>query len=155
MSSAAYHGWTHRSKSSGGTDPVPLPGFYAIKVFADRGALDGNLPITSIVVSTGDGKFVWEIPTDLDHAKLTFVRAFVSVAGSSNLIVQLHNITQAVDMLSTRVQIDAGDLSSRTSATPVVINTANSTVADGDQIRVDVDADGGDAEGLGVMVGFE
>jgi len=156
MSLPAMHGWTHRPKSRGGTDPIVLPGYYAIKVFADRGALDGALPDSAIIVSAGDGKFIWEIPAPLDGFHLTYVRIFVSVAGSANLIVQLHNITQAVDMLSTRAQIDTGDLSSKTSATPPVINVANSQVADGDQIRVDVDSDGGgDAEGLGVVAGFE
>lgn len=156
MSLPAMHGWTHRPKSQGGTDPIVLPGYYAIKIFADRGALDGNLPDSAVIVSAGDGKFVWEIPAPLDRTNLAYVRIFVSAAGSANLIVQLHNITQAVDMLSTRVQIDAGDLSSKTSATPVVINAANALVNDGDQIRVDVDsAGGGDAEGLGIIAGFE
>jgi len=156
MTLPSMHGWTHRPKSRGGTDPVFLPGYYSIKVFADRGALDGNLSDTAIVVSTGDGKFIWEIPTQLDGTRLSFVRIFVSLAGSDDLLVQLHNITQAVDMLTTRAKIDAGDLSSKTSVTPVVIDATNDLVADGDQIRIDVDSDGGgDAEGLGVIAGFE
>jgi len=156
MTLPAMHGWTHRPKSRGGTDPVFLPGYYEIKVFADRGALDGNLPDSAIIVSVGDGKFIWEIPTQLDGTKLSYVRIFLSVAGSGDVLVQLHNITQAVDMLTTRAKIDAGDLSSLTSATPVVISTTNDLVADGDQIRVDVDsAGGGDAEGLGLVAGFE
>lgn len=156
MSLPSMHGWTHRSKAAGGTDPLFLPGYYNIKVFADRGALDGNLPDSAVIVSTGDGKFVFEIPAQLDRTRLTYVRIYVSTVGSAALIVQLHNITQAVDMLTTRAQIDTGDLSSKTSATPVVINAANSLVNDGDQIRVDVDsAGGGVAEGLGLVAGFE
>ena len=84
-----------------------------------------------------------------------YVRAFVSTVGGGDIVVQVRNVTQAHDFLTTRVTIDSGDFTSLTSGTPAAINMANAVVADGDLIAIDVDDDGGgDAEGLGVNVGF-
>jgi hypothetical protein len=140
----ADHGWRH---GPGGTDPTPGPtpvGRYEIKVFAD-----------DTVVTTGAGKFVFEIPPDLDGTNLTFVRAFVTTVSSSGLpTVQIRNVTQAADMLTTKVTIDASEKSSRTATTAAVIDTANDDAADGDQIAVDVDVAGTGAKGLGVILEF-
>jgi hypothetical protein len=125
-----------------------------IKLFADPNACDGNLDESVRVVVAGDGKWVFEIDRDEDEYKLFYVRAFVSLAGSGTISVQLHNITQGVDMLSTKVTIDSGELSSKTAAVPYVVNDATSQVLDGDQIRLDVDDAGAGAEGLGVNIGF-
>ena len=73
------------------TRSLPL-GYYEIKVFADRNALDGNLPDEAIVVSTGDGKFILAIPEDLHGTELVHAAAFVSVAGE--VTVQIRNVTQ-------------------------------------------------------------
>jgi len=163
MNKAEKPGKHGRDHDLGGEDPAPHRTYRNIKVFADRNALDGNLPDEAIVVSTGDGKFIFEIDEDEgweilrsvdDKLELVYVRIYVSVAGGGTLIVQLRNITKAVDMLSTRVQIDAGEKSSKTSSVPYVINPSNREVDDGDQIAVDVDSDGSGAEGLGVNVGF-
>lgn len=145
------HAWTHRPKNQGGTDPQPPRGHFEIKVFADRDALDGNLPDSSIVVSTGDAKFVFWIPDDLDNTELVGAAAGVSVAGT--VTVQIRNVTQAFDFLSTKITIDSGEYTSYTAAIPPVI-TANQPVAKGDRIAIDVDAAGGTAEGLGVLLEF-
>lgn len=150
-----HHGWTHRREARGGTDPVPRESYRNIKVFADPEACDGLLPDSVRIVTTGDGKFIFQIDADEDGFELFYVRAFVSVVGSATLTVQLRNITQAQDMLSTPLTIDAGEFSSLTAATPAVINTANAQVADGDLIAIDVDTNGGgSAEGLGVNLGL-
>lgn len=151
MPDVVKHGWTHRPRLEGGTDPLPPRGVYEIKVFADRDSLDGNLDDTAIVVSTGDGKFVFWIPEDLDHTELVHVAAGVSVAGA--VTVQIRNITQAFDFLSTKVTIDSAEFTSYTAATPPVI-TASQPVAKGDRIAIDVDAADGTAEGLGVILEF-
>lgn len=127
--------------SAGGGGPL---GRYEIKVVAD-----------DTTVTTGDGKFVFEIPADLDGTNLTLVRAFVTTASTSGLpTVQIRNVTQAADMLTTRVTIDASEKSSKTAATAAVIDTGNDDVADGDQIAIDVDVAGTGAKGLGVILEF-
>ncbi len=49
-------------------------------------------------------------------------------------------MTQAADMLTTKLTIDSGETDTSTAATAAVIDTANDDVATGDQIRIDVDA---------------
>jgi hypothetical protein len=107
-------------------------------------------------VLAGDGAFIMGVSQDMDGAVLTDVEAYVTTASSSGIVqCQLRNITQAVDMLSTRVQVDANELSSKDAATQPVINVANATVAWADQIAVDVDAGGTGAAGLGIILTFE
>lgn len=152
MPDVVKHGWTHRRRQQGGSDPLPPLGHYEIKVFADREALDGALPDSAIIVSTGDAKFVFVIPDDLDGTSLVHAAAFVSLAGA--VTVQIRNITQTYDFLTTKVTIDSGEYSSYTAATPPVIDTPHDPVAKGDRIGVDVDAADGTAEGLGVILVF-
>lgn len=115
-----------------------------IKVFDD-----------STAASTGDGKFIFFIPPEYDRLVLRKVYAYVTGASSSGaLTIQIRNVTDSVDMLSTALTIDASELSSLTAATAAVINLANATVEDGDQIAIDVDGAGTSAEGLGVVLTF-
>lgn len=146
-----FHAWTHRPKKLGGTDPLPPRGYFEIKVFADTNALDGNLPDTARIVSTGDGKFVFVIPEDLDQTELVHAAAFVSVAGA--VTVQIRNVTAAYDFLTTAITIDSGEYTSYTAATPPVIDTTK-IVDVGDRISIDVDAADGTAEGLGIILQF-
>lgn len=106
-------------------------------------------------VTTGDGKIIFEIGPDLDGTNLVFVRAFVTTVSSSGTpTVQIRNVTQAADMLSTPITINVSQKSSRTASIAAVIDTANDDVADGDQIAVDVDVAGTGARGLGVILRF-
>ena len=61
-----------------------------------------------------------------------------------------------VDVLSTVVTVDTGEVSSDDAATPYVINTANDDLAAGDVLRIDVDAvhSGTAAQGMAVIVGI-
>jgi hypothetical protein len=68
--------------------------------------------------------------------------------------VQIRNVTDAVDVLSTAITIDQSEFTSYTAATPPVINTANDDVATGDIIAVDVDGAGVSAAGLSVHLTF-
>ena len=91
-------------------------------------------------VSTWDGKAYITIPTSLNGMDLVWVHAEVLTAGTTwTTDIQIHNVTQAVDMLSTKITIDSGETWSDTAATPAVIDTANDDVASYDVIRVDVD----------------
>jgi len=147
----AYHGWTHRRKALGGTDPRPHEGFLNIKVFGDRDQ--------DPVVDTGDGAFYFAIQDDLDKLVLRRAEAFVStVSSGGDIIVQFHNMVAAVDMLSNRVTIDSGDFTSYTSVSPSQVDETgappNNEVSTGDLIRIDVDSAGTAAKGLGVLLWF-
>lgn len=130
-------------------------GFYQIKVFAD-----------DETVEVGDNAFVFAIPYDLDRSKLLYVNAYITTVSSSGLVtVQIRNKTQAFDMLTTPVTIDAGELDAENAATPWVIDAqyedeypwpdSDNTVFYRQQIAIDVDTAGTGAMGLGVMLGFD
>jgi hypothetical protein len=150
MADVVKHGWTHRRRIRGGSDEIPLEVWRDIAVFAPRNALDGNLPDSAIVVSTGDGK-AWFFVTEAEDGHIVVgVEAGVSEAGAVE--VQLRNETQTTDLLATAVTIDSGDNTSHTAAVPVVIDDTV-ILATGDLIFVDVDDADGTAEGLIVTVG--
>lgn len=115
-----------------------------IKVFDDATA-----------ATTGDGKFIFFIPEWWNGLALVDCDAYVTGASSSGaLTIQIRNITDSVDLLSTAITIDASELSSLTAATASVINRANANISSGDQIAIDVDGAGTSAEGLGVVLLF-
>ena len=148
----AYHGTTHRPHFLGGSDPLLPLGYYEIKVFADRNALDGNLPDEAIIVSAGDSKFVIAIPADLHQTELVHAAAFVSEAGE--VTVQIRNVTQAFDFLTTPITIDAGEFTSYAAGTTPPVIDDDLPVDQGDLVAIDVDAADGTAEGLGVILQF-
>ena len=92
-------------------------------------------------VATGDGQGYIRIPVELNGWNLVWVACAVITAGTTGTTdVQIHNVTQAADTLSTKLTIDTTETDSSTAATPAVIDTANDDVATADQIRIDVDA---------------
>lgn len=120
------------------------PKQFDIKVVADNSTF-----------ATGDGKFIFAIPSDLNNTELQSAEAYVTTVSSSGLpTVQIRNVTGAVDMLSTRITIDVSEFTSYTAAAPSVVNAANAEVATGDLIAVDVDVAGTGAKGLGVILTF-
>lgn len=123
---------------------VNPPRIIECKVIADNATL-----------ATGDGQIIVMIPSELNGYNLTAVAAFVTTVSSSGTpTIQLRNVTDAVDMLSTRITIDANENTSYTAATPPVIDGAHDDVATGDLIAVDVDVAGTGAKGLGVSMTF-
>jgi hypothetical protein len=106
-------------------------------------------------VTSGDGKWYFQCSRDMDGMELGDVELSVSTVSSSGIVqVQVHNLTQAVDMLSTRVQVDQGEFHSKDAGTQPVIDTSNDDVAHGDIIRLDVDAAGTNARGLEIVLKF-
>ena len=72
---------------------------------------------------------------------LVAVAAAVNASGTTGTTdIQVHNVTDANDMLSTVMTIDSGETDTSTAATAAVINASNDDVATGDIIRIDVDA---------------
>lgn len=118
---------------------------YEIKVFGDRAE--------DPVVSTGDSLFVWAVPTQLDGWFLETVMTFVStVSSGGDITVQIRNVTQAQDMLSTLCTIDAGEFTSCTADVPPVVDVTTNQVTACDLLAIDVDSAGTAAKGLGVVI---
>jgi hypothetical protein len=107
-------------------------------------------------ITTGDGKAYFAIPPELNGYNLVDADAVVTTASSSGLpTIQVHNVTDAVDMLSTRITIDASEFTSYTAVTAPVINTSNDDVATGDRLRIDIDVAGTGTKGLIVLLSFQ
>lgn len=116
-----------------------------IKVFDD-----------ATTVTTGDSKFVFCVPTELNGYNLVDADSFCSTVSSSGTpTVQVRNVTDAQDMLSTAITIDASEYTSYTAVTPPVINASYDDVATGDLIAIDVDVAGTGTKGLGVILTFQ
>lgn len=92
-------------------------------------------------MATGDGWSKIVLPSYYNGMNLVDVMATVDTAGTTGTaLIQVHNVTQAADMLTTRINIDSGGTSSKAASTQAVIDTGNDDVATGDVIRIDVDA---------------
>jgi len=106
--------------------------------------------------ATGDGQFYAHIPPQMDGYNLTYVHAEVITAGTTGTTdIQIHNVDNALDMLSTKLTIDTTETGSDTAATAAVINTSNDHVNTNDVIRLDIDAvSTTPAKGLLVTLGF-
>jgi hypothetical protein len=126
------------------------PPTYHIKVFPDTRP-----------VATGDEKFVFMVSRDMGGYTpdlgepypsfyLYDAEAYVSTTGANT--IQIRNVTQSNDMLSTPLTIDSGEFTTRTATTQRVIDPGDSVVDWGDLISIDVDVAGG--YGLGVILVF-
>jgi hypothetical protein len=90
--------------------------------------------------ATGDGKFYFRVPASMNGMNLITVHAEVITAGTTGTMdIQIHNLTQAADMLSTVLTIDTTETGSDTAATPAVIDATEDDIATNDVLRVDVD----------------
>jgi hypothetical protein len=107
-------------------------------------------------VATGDGQAYFHIPPAINGMDLVYAHAEVITAGTTGTTdIQIHNVTDAVDVLSTKLTIDSAETGSDT-ATPYVINTSNDGAATNDLWRIDVDAVSTTApKGLIVTLGFQ
>jgi len=108
-------------------------------------------------VATGDGKFYAHVLPAFNGMNLVYCHAEVITAGTTNTLdIQIHNLTQTADMLSTLLTVDSGETGSDEADVPYVIDTGNDDVATNDVLRVDVDAvHTTAAKGLIVTLGFQ
>jgi len=121
----------------------------AVSPDALAGSVFGKKTVSVVVFdaistcTTGDaagGVFV-RIPSACNGMNLVEVAACVYTAGTTGTMdIQIHNITDTTDMLSTKITIDSAETDSSTAATPAVINAALDDVVTGDKLRIDVDA---------------
>lgn len=160
------------------SDWVPLPVFTAASnaettagALATKGVTPSSLAhsdfgkqIVSIqvtdpngtAITTGDGKAYFRVPSALNGMNLVAVAAAVTTASSSGVpTVQIANVTDAVDMLSTKLTIDASETDSSTATTAAVIDTTRDDVATGDLLRIDIDVAGTGTKGLIVEMQFQ
>ena len=109
-----------------------------ISVFVER-TLIIKCVNDSIAPTTGNGIAHITIPSSLNNKRLKSTEAHVYTAGTGGSItnVQIHNLTDAVDILSTPITIDLNEKDSSTAATPNVVG-ANNLVSTADVLRVDV-----------------
>jgi len=107
----------------------------------------------------GDGITSVTIPSTFDTLRLNDIGAHVYTAGTgATTDIQLHNVTTGLDVLSTKLTIDAGEVDSSTAATPAVINTSGNTnkVYTATVLRIDIDqiASSDQAKGLEIRMEF-
>ena len=101
-----------------------------------------------VVLTTGDGKFFFPVPEELDNTQIIAAHAAVSTVSSSGTpTIQIRNVTDSVDVLTTRITIDASEFTSYTAEIPPVISFANAQLAKADIIAIDVDVAGTGAKG--------
>jgi hypothetical protein len=106
-------------------------------------------------LTTGDGKMYFTVPVELNGKNIVSVGAHVYTVSSSGLpTIQIHNLTDTVDILSTLITIDVNEKDSSTAAA-AVIDAAHDDVATADELRIDVDVAGTGTKGLEVRMGFQ
>lgn len=102
-------------------------------------------------LAVGDGFMYWTVPDNLNNYTIVKAAAAVYTASSSGLpTVQIQKAN--VDVLSTKITIDANETSSYTAATQPVIDNAQKTLTTGQVIRIDVDVAGTGTKGLDVIL---
>lgn len=111
---------------------------------------------TEVSTGNGAGDVFVRIPSVMNGWNLVDVEAQNQTAatgtGTQTTDIQIYNVTQAADMLSTKLTIDEDETDSSTAAAAAVIDTNNDDVATGDQIRIDVDAVPSTTGGNGLYV---
>lgn len=108
-------------------------------------------------LTTGDGKAFFTVPPQLNSLTLRSVYGALSTASTSGVInVQLANVTDGYDFLTTKLTFDVNETTTGTASVPCVIDTSagRNVVVAGDLIRLDVDAAGTNARNLQVTLGF-
>lgn len=111
---------------------------------------------TALAVKDGVGDFQIVIPSEMNGWNLVGAHAAVfTVSSSGTPTIQIANVTDSVDMLSTRITIDASEYTSYTAATAPVIDTTKDDVATGDRLRIDCDVAGTGTKGLVAILVFQ
>jgi len=123
------------------------------------GSVHGEKVIQMVVVdfttalTTGNGKFYFHVPSTLNGFDIVDVHAeVISAPAGSTIIIDLYNVTQSGDILSTNLTIDASETGSDTAAAAAVIDTGQDDLQTNDVIRVDIDQIGSSTAGSGLLV---
>lgn len=105
-----------------------------------------------VIVFGGDGIFYVAVSEEVGALNLIEVAGWVSSAPTSTMLIQIRNTTVPIDMLSTRINIDAGEFHSKDAAVQPVVGPG--AVNYGDILRIDIDAPSTSARGLGIDLVF-
>lgn len=97
-------------------------------------------------LTTGAAKITFRMPFAMT---LSSIRGSLGAASSSGVVTVDVNVNGS-SILSTKLTIDASEKTSLTAATPAVISSAS--IADDDEVTIDIDAAGTDAKGLKVTL---
>lgn len=136
--------------------PDSLAGSYAGSKELVVNVLERNYTVT-----TGDRKACVTVPSTMTGMNIVSVNANVYTPSTSGTpTIQIARGRQSsptsaptfVDVLSTRITIDANEYDSKDATTPAVIDTANDDLAMGDLICGDVDVTGTGTKGLSFRV---
>jgi len=96
------------------------------------------------------------IPAKFNGMNLINADAFVTTVSSSGTpTFSVTNATDATNMLSTNITIDANEFTSYTAATAPVINTSYDDVATGDRIKIKCATAGTGTKGSGIILVFQ
>jgi hypothetical protein len=100
-------------------------------------------------ITTGTNKIIFRSPYAITLTKIP--RASLSVSGSTLTTVDINE--SGTSILSTKLTIDANELTSTTAATAAVLS--DTTIADDAEISVDIDGAGTGAKGLKVTLYYK
>lgn len=112
-------------------------------------------------VATGDGAFYFRIGERLNGMNLVYAHGenvtAATGSGSQTTDIEIYNVTDSSDMLSTTLTIDEDETGSDTAAAAAVIDAAEDDVVENDVLRVDIDAVPSTTGGSGLIItlGFE
>lgn len=141
--------WQYIGDSSGGWGPAGGGGGGAVSsVNGNTGAVTVQAPIgvacsdLTTDLTTGTKKGYFRAPYAMEN--LTFRSSLIDSSSSGLVTVDINKNGSTI--LSTKLSIDSGELTSTTAATPYV--ATSTTCADDDLYEIDIDAAGTDAKGL-------
>jgi hypothetical protein len=91
--------------------------------------------------ATGDGAAYVVVPLELNGMNLVGVHGRAITAGTTGTMdVQIRNVTDSQDMLSTKLTWDSTEAGTNTAAAAAVIDTTKDDVVTYDLLAIDVDA---------------
>jgi len=100
-------------------------------------------------ITTGTAKTTWRMPYPF---QILAVKASLTTAGGSSGTTTIDINDDTVSILSTKLTIDQGELTSVTAATPYVLATTGYTILPDSSITVDVDAISGGGSETGLKI---
>lgn len=121
-------------------------------VSGDRYLEAGLNQDTALVAGDDTARLI--VPEALNGWNLVAVVLVRKAGGTGVPAIQIRNVSKSQDMLTTKVTIDSGEVSSITAAAPPVIDTAKDDVSSWDILAVDTDVAGTGTLNCVVLLGF-
>ena len=151
----------YTSATQKGRVPIGSPGQMMYTNAAGTAPVWGTgkrvLPVylnSDVALAVGDYLGWFMVTPEFNGWKISAVYAMRKAGGTGVPEFQLRNVTDGVDILSTKLTIDSGETHSGSAAVPAVINTSVNDFASYDLFAVDVDAGGTNTFDAVVYVAF-